>query len=184
MNKYIIDHQEAFTKTLDFFHKDIATLRTGRANPAILDSVQVEAYGTWNPLNALGNISVSDASSLIIAPWDKSVAKDIEKAIVAADLGLSVVNEGDKLRLSVPQLTEENRKELVKKLNVKMEAARVELRQVRDQVKNIIEAAFADKEVSEDDKFRFLKELEDVVSKKNDEIKEMRDKKEKDIMTI
>ena len=184
MNQYIISHQEAFAKTLDFFQKDIASLRTGRANPAILDSVQVEAYGTWNPINALGNISVSDASSLVISPWDKSVSKDIEKAIVAADLGLSVVNEGDKLRLSVPQLTEENRKELVKKLNAKMEAARVELRQVRDQVKSAIEAAFTAKELSEDDKFRFLKELEEAVAKKNDEIKELRDKKEKDIMTI
>jgi len=121
MNQFISLKEADFRAVLDFFQRDTATLRTGRANPAILDNVFVEAYGVRTPLNALANINVSDASSLIVVPWDKSVSKDIEKAIMTADLGLSVVNEGDRLRLSVPQLTEENRKDLVKKLNVKKE---------------------------------------------------------------
>jgi ribosome recycling factor len=184
MNQYLQNKQSEFTGALDFFKKEISVLRTGRANPALLDSVQVEAYGVMNPLNAVGNIAVADARSIIIAPWDKSVIKSIEKAIVDAGLGFGVVNEGDKIRLTVPPLTEENRKDLVKKLNEKIEKARISLRGARDGVKNLIEKAFDDKEFSEDDKFRFIKELDEFSAKKNEELKEIRDRKEKDIMEI
>lgn len=184
MNQYINQFEQKFTGAIEFFVRDIASLRTGRANPAILDNVQIEAYGAKSPINALANVAISDSASLVITPWDKNVAKDIEKAIITADLGLSVVNEGGKIRVSVPPLTEENRRELVKKLNAKLEDARVELRQVRDQVKTTIEKAFEDKALGEDDKFRFIKELDEYMSKKNEQLKELKDKKEKDIMTI
>ncbi|MFA5000091.1 MAG: ribosome recycling factor [Patescibacteria group bacterium] len=184
MNAYLQEKQNSFIGALDFFKKEIATLRTGRANPGVLDSVQVEAYGVMNPLNAVGNIAVADTRSIVIAPWDKGVIKNIEKAIIDAGLGFGVVNEGDKIRLTVPPLTEENRKELVKKLNEKMEKTRVQLRTARDQVKNLIEAAFDDKEISEDDKFRFIKELDEFTAKKNEELKDTRDRKEQDIMEI
>ncbi|MHB8904171.1 MAG: ribosome-recycling factor, partial [Patescibacteria group bacterium] len=137
-----------------------------------------------NPVNAVANIAVSDSRCILISPWDKSVIKAIEKAIIDAGLGLGVVNEGDKIRLTVPPLTEENRKELVKKLNEKMEKTRIILRGVRDAVKNAIERAYEDKEISEDDKFRAMKELDEFSAKKNDELKDMRDRKEKDIMEI
>ncbi|MFA5163073.1 MAG: ribosome recycling factor [Patescibacteria group bacterium] len=184
MNQYLNDKQADFAQALEFFKKEIATLRTGRANPAVLDSVQVEAYGVLNPLNAVGNISVSDARSIVIAPWDKTVLKAIEKAIIEADLGLGVVNEGDKIRLTVPALTEENRKELAKRLSEKMEKSRIVLRQAREEVKSKIEAAFGAKEISEDEKFRFIKELDEFAAKKNEELKEIKDRKEKDIMEI
>jgi ribosome recycling factor len=184
MNQYLQAKQTDFSHALEFFKKEVSALRTGRANPAVLDNVQVEAYGTTNPLNAVGNIAVSDSRSIIIAPWDKSIIKSLEKAIVEANLGLGVVNEGDKIRLTVPPLTEENRKELVKKLNEKMEKTRIILRTARDGAKNLIEKAFADKELSEDDKFRFVKELDEFSAKKNDELKEARDRKERDIMEI
>lgn len=184
MNQYISDRQSAFTQLEDYFKKDISGLRTGRINPAMLDAVQVEAYGTRSPINALGNISLSDSSSILISAWDKSVLKDIEKALVIADLGFSIVNEGERLRLSMPPLTEENRRELVKKLGVKFEQARVELRKLRDEIKTEIEKAFAAKELGEDDKFRFLKELEEEISDRNNNLKDISDKKEKDIMTI
>lgn len=171
-------------KAIDFFKKDIANLRTGRANPAILDGVQAEAYGVRTPLNGLANINISDGKSMVIAPWDKGVLKNIEKAIVEADLGLGVVNEGDKIRLTVPQMTEENRKDLVKKLNEKQETARVSLRKVRDEIKGSIEDAEDDKEISEDDRYRFMEELEEVVKAKNEELKNIKDKKEEEIMTI
>jgi ribosome recycling factor len=103
---------------------------------------------------------------------------------VFADLGVGVVNEGDKIRLTVPMLTEENRKELVKKLNTKMEDARIVIRQLRDEVKQEIEAAFEDKTIAEDDKFRFVKELDESVNAYNEELKTKRDAKEKDIMTV
>lgn len=184
MNQYLQDRQNDFNSALDFFKKEIGTLRTGRANPSVLETVQVEAYGVMNPLNAVANISVSDTRSIVVAPWDKGVIKSIEKAIVEADLGLGVVNEGDKVRLTVPPLTEENRKELVKKLNEKMEKVRIILRGVREKIKEAIENAFDDNEISEDDKFRFIKELDEFSAKKNDELKSIRDRKETDVMEI
>jgi len=184
MNKYIQAKQGEFQKVLDFFKKDISVLRTGRANPSVLDGILVEAYGAKTPLSGVGSINVSDARSMVVSPWDKSVLKDIEKAIVEAGLGFGVVNEGEKIRLTLPMMTEENRRDLVKKLNEKMEGARVNLRKVRDEIKADIENAEGDKEISEDDKFRFLKELDEEVKAKNDEVKNIRDKKEEDIMTI
>lgn len=184
MSNFLQDHHEDFNGVIDFFKKDIASLRTGRANPVMLDGVQVEAYGVMNSLSGVASVSVTDARSFLISPWDKSVVKAIEKGIVEANLGLGIVNEGDKIRLSIPPLTEENRRDLVKKLNERLEKARISLRQVREEVKGIIQTAFDAKEISEDDKFRAEKELDDFVSKKNDELKDVRDKKEKDIMEI
>lgn len=184
MNSYLEAKQKDFNGALDFFKKEISALRTGQANPSVLDTVQVEAYGIMNPLNAVANISVSDSRSILIAPWDKGVIKSIEKALIEADLGLGVVNEGDKVRLSVPPLTEENRRDLVKKLNEKMEKVRIILRGARDNIKGAIEKAATDKEISEDDKFRFVKELDEFSAKKNEELKNMRDRREKDIMEI
>ncbi len=184
MNQYLQENQSEFANALDFFKKEIASLRTGQANPSVLDVVSVEAYGVMNPVNAVGNISVSDNKSIVITPWDKGVVKAIEKGIMEANLGLGVINEGDKIRLTVPPLTEENRRDLVKKLNEKMEKTRIILRGVRDDVKKIIEKAFDDKEMSEDDKMRAMKELDEYTAKKNEELKDMRDKKEKDIMEI
>ena len=176
--------QHDLAKIIDFFKKDISSLRTGRANPGILDGVLVEAYGAKTPLAGLASISVPEARSIVITPWDKSIIKDVERAVVTADLGLNPVNEGDKIRLVVPQLNEENRKELVKKLNEKMENSRVALRQTRDEIKELIEVAFKNKATSEDDKFRFFKELDEEIARKNDELKKIKDKKEEEIMTI
>lgn len=159
-------------------------MRTGRANPAMLDGVTVEAYGVRSPLNTLANINVGDSSSVLVSPWDKGLVKAVEKAIVEADLGLGVVNEGDKIRINIPSLTEENRKDLVKKLSAKLETARVEIRKLRDDIKSKIEKDFEAKELAEDDKFRYIKELDEEISKKNEELKELKDKKEKEIMTI
>jgi len=184
MSNFLQDHTEEFTSVIEFFKHDISSLRTGRANPIMLDGVQVEAYGVMNPLNGVANITVSDSRSFVITPWDKSITKAVEKGIVEANLGLGIVNEGDKIRLSIPPLTEENRKELVKKLNERLEKARISLRQVREEVKSGIEKEFEAKEISEDEKFRYEKELDEFMVKRNDELKELRDKKEKDIMEI
>jgi ribosome recycling factor len=184
MNQYIQIKQKEFQGAIEFFKKDIANLRTGRANPAMLDGIMAEAYGVKTPLNGLANIAVADAKSMTISPWDKNILKDIEKAITAANLGIGVVNEGDKIRLTIPQITEENRKELARKLNEKMEDARIAVRKIRDEVKEDIEKDETDKKISEDDKFRFIKELDEEARNKNDEIKEIREKKEQEIMTI
>jgi ribosome recycling factor len=184
MNEYLQKKQADFTTALDFFKKEISALRIGRANPSILEKVSVEAYGVLNPINAVANIAVTDSHSMVIAPWDRVLMKSIEKAIVEADLGLGVINEGDKIRLTVAPLTTENRQELVKKLNEKMEKSRISLRGVRDNIKNSIESVFDSKEISEDDKFRFIKELDAFSANKNEELKSTRDSKEKDIMEI
>lgn len=184
MNEYIELKQEEFTKAIEFFKKEISNLRTGRANPNMLENVLVDAYGVKTPLNGVATINVPDSQSITVAPWDKGVVKDVEKAIVEADLGVSVVNEGEKIRLTMPKMTEENRRDIVKKLNEKMENSRIQLRHVRDEIKTSIEKAEKEKEITEDEKFTYLKELDEEVKKKNDELKEIRDKKEKDIMTI
>ena len=184
MNNYIQVKKEEFDRVVDFFKKDIATVKIGRANPAMLDGVLVEAYGVKNPINAVANVSVSDARSMVLAPWDKGVSKSIEKAIIEANLGVGVVNEGDKIRINIPQMTQENRLESVKKVNEKQEKAKISARQLRDEIKTAIEEAFASKEIGEDDKFRFVKELDEEIGKLNDAIKELRDKKEKEVMEI
>lgn len=184
MNSYLSAKQEEFVNIIEFFKKDIASLRTGRANAAMLDSLKVEAYGTMNPISAVGNVSVPDARCLVVTPWDKSIVKNIEKAVIEAGLGFGIVNEGDKVRLTIPPLTEENRKELVKKLGERLEKARISLRQAREEVKGGIEAAQSAKEISEDDKFRAIKELDEYVATKNEELRTIRDKKEQDIMEI
>lgn len=184
MNQYLEEKQADFNSTLDFFKKDIASLRTGQANPSVLEGIQIEAYGVMNPINAVANISLNDNSSMVITPWDKGVIKTIEKGIIAADLGLGIINEGDKIRLTVPALTEENRRDLVKKLNEKMEKTRIVIRNNRDTVKDLVETAFDEKEISEDEKFRFMKELDEFTAKKNTELKSLRDLKEEGIMKI
>jgi len=184
MNQYIEAKKNDLVKAIDFFKKDISSLRTGRANPSILDNIMVEAYGAKTALVGLASVTVPEARSIVVAPWDKNITKDIEKAIAAADLGINPVNEGDKIRLVMPQLTEENRHELVKKLHEKMETARISLRQVRDEIKELIEAAFKSKGMSEDDKFRFFKELDEEIARRNDELKKIKEKKEEEVMTI
>lgn len=184
MNNYIQAKREEFDRVIDFFKKDIATVKIGRANPAMLDGVLVEAYGVKNLINAVANVSVSDARSMVLAPWDKGVSKSIEKAIIEANLGVGVVNEGDKIRINIPQMTQENRLESVKKVNEKQEKAKISARQLRDEIKTAIEEDFAGKEIGEDDKFRFIKELDEEIGKLNDTIKELRDKKEKEVMEI
>jgi ribosome recycling factor len=184
MNKYIQSQQGELNKSIEFFKKEISSLRTGRANPAIFEGVLVEAYGSKSALNSMANISVSDSRSMLVAPWDKNVIKDIEKALVEANLGVGIVNEGTKIRITVPLMTEENRRDLVKKLNEKTEKAKISLRQIRDEIKNSIESAEEQKEIGEDDKFRFLKEMDEEIKRKTDEVEEIRKKKEEDILTI
>jgi ribosome recycling factor len=184
MNNFIKLKESALNGAIDFFKKEISSLRTGRANPSLLDGVLVDAYGAKNPINAVASISVSDSKSMVVSPWDRSVLKEIEKGIVEANLGLGVVNEGDKIRVSIPSMTEENRKDLVKKLNEKMEKSRISLKQIREEIKDEIESAEDGKEINEDDKFRFVKELDDEIRKYNEKVKTIRDEKEKEIMTI
>lgn len=184
MNQYIENKKEDFNKAIEFFKKEIASLRTGQANPNILEGIQVDSYGVKTPLNGVASINVPDGHSITLAPWDKNIIKEIEKAVVEANLGVGVVNEGDKIRINIPKMTEENRKDLVKKLNEKNEIAKISLRKTRDEIKTDIEASEKNKEITEDDKFKFIKELDEEINNQYNILKEMRDAKERDIMTI
>jgi ribosome recycling factor len=180
----IDNHKEAFIKAVDHFVTDIATLKTGRANPAILDSISVDSYGAMSPINQVASVSVPDARSIVIQPWDKGVLEGLEKAIRDSDLGLSPVNEGDKIRITIPQMTEESRKDIVKTLHQKTEEARIALRNVRDSVKDEILEAEKNKEFGEDEKFTLMEELDKAVGSYNTQIKDISDKKEADIMKV
>jgi len=180
----IDQHQEDFSKALEHFKTDISGLKTGRANPAILDQITVEAYGAKSPLNQVASISVPEARSIVVQPWDKSVLKDVEKALRDSDLQLSLVNEGDKIRIVIPQMTEESRKEIVKILHAKAEEARIAVRNTRDEIKEEIIDAEKNKEFGEDEKFSLMEQLDKTTGKFNDQIKEIAEAKEKEIMTV
>jgi len=179
----IDDNLGDFAKAIDHYQQEIGRLKTGRVTPMLLDSIRVEAYGIKNPLNQLGSVTI-DGRSLLIQPWDKNVIKDIEKAIVESDLGLSPANEGERIRVSIPPLTEETRKEIVKLLHQKAEQAKVAIRQIRDQVREEIMEAEKNKEFGEDEKFSLLEEVDKKVGGFNDQIKNITEEKEEEIMTV
>lgn len=177
-------YSSEFKKIEERLKTDLDHLRTGRANASILDLVQVEAYGAMTPLKGMASITIPDSKTIAIEPWDKSILKEIEKAIVAANLGLQPVNDGKAVRLVMPPMTEEFRKELIKVVNQKMEQARIALRQLRDQIREKIFAEEKAKTMGEDERFRLQEKLDKQAKDFNDKIKLMGEEKEKEIMTI
>ncbi len=170
-----------FEKTLDFLRQEISSIRTNRATPALLENIQVEVYGSKMPLIQLASIQAPEANILTVEPWDRQVIKDVEKAIHNASLGLSVANEGTFLRINIPPMTEETRKELLKVLNHKLEQARQAVRGVRDKVKEEIIQAEKNKEISEDDKYKLIEELDEMTREYTGHIQTIGEKKEAEI---
>lgn len=181
---YISAHNGEFQDSIDFLKLDLSSLRTGRATPALVENVMVEAYGARTALIGLASISTPDSRTLVIEPWDKGILKDIEKGIQEAKLGLNPVVQGKLVRITLPSLTEESRKELIKVMGEKLEQARIAVRGVRDAVKTEVLKAEKDKEISEDDKYRLLEQLDKTAAGWNDKIKKIGEDKEKEIMTI
>jgi ribosome recycling factor len=170
-----------FEKTIEFLRQDLASLRTNRATPALLENLSVEVYGSKMPLIQLASIQSPEPRTLSVEPWDKQVIKDIEKAIQTASLGLSVANEGTFLLVTMPPMTEETRRELIKVLSHKLEQARQAVRGVRDKVKEEILQAEKNKEISEDEKYKLIEELDKLTREYIDEIQTIGDKKEDEI---
>ena len=160
------------------------TLRTGRANAAMLDQVMVDYYGTPTPLAQAANIKVPEPALLVIEPWDKSMAAPIEKAIRNADLGFNPASDGKVIRVPVPQLTEERRKDLVKKAHVMAEEARTAIRQVRRDGNEKLKKLLKDREISEDDEKRGLDEIQKLTDRHIDEVASVLKLKETDIMAV
>ncbi|MBI4653248.1 ribosome recycling factor [Candidatus Kuenenbacteria bacterium] len=180
----IESHKSEFEKVIDFFEKDLEKLRIGRANPALVENLMVESYGGQMSLKQLANINVSDGKTIIIQPWDKSLLKEIEKAISMSNLNLPCATEGDIIRINIPPMTEQLRKEVVIVVHQKAEQARVNIRQLRDEVRNKIQQQEREKQISEDDKFRYFKDLDKITDEYNEKIKNIGERKEKEIMTI
>lgn len=171
-------------KALEHSKQDIASLRTGRATAQMLDPVMVEAYGTHMKIMEVASVQAPDPTLLVVTPWDKSLLEAVEKGISKADLNLNPVVDGDLIRIAVPPLTEEKRREMVKTLQKKIEAAKVMLRTIRTDAKQEIENQEGAGGISEDDVARDLEELERRHKQYLDELDKLSQSKEKELMTV
>ncbi len=175
----IKDVESRMRKSIEAAQSDFATLRTGRANPAILDAIKVDYYGQTMPVNQLGTVVAPEARTLLITPWDKGALPLIEKAITNSNLGLTPNNDGATIRLNIPALTTERRKEFVKQLSQKAEAAKVSLRNIR---RDAIEAAKKDEEVTEDEAKRAEKDIQKILDTFMAELETIQKAKETELL--
>ena len=184
MEKHIKDCTSRMQKSIDSLEKDFSRLRTGRASTALVDNIRVEYYGTPTPLNQVASVSIPDSRTISISPWDRNAFSNIEKAIMKSDLGLTPINDGRAIRINIPPLTEERRKDLVKMAKKYTEEAKVAIRNVRRDVNEALKKMQAAKEISEDD----LHKAQDEVQKTTDNFVKKADtvlaEKEKEIMEI
>lgn len=184
MEKHIKDCTSRMQKSIDSLEKDFSRLRTGRASTALVDNIRVEYYGTPTPLNQVASVSIPDSRTISISPWDRNAFSNIEKAIMKSDLGLTPINDGRAIRINIPPLTEERRKDLVKMAKKYTEEAKVAIRNVRRDVNEALKKMQTAKEISEDD----LHKAQDEVQKATDSFVKKADsvlaEKEKEIMEI
>ncbi|NLY88138.1 MAG: ribosome recycling factor [Firmicutes bacterium] len=176
--------QESMEKVIAATKRDFSTIRTGRANPAILERVQVECYGSLTPLKQIAGISAPEPRLLVVQPWDKSIINDVEKAIQKADLGLNPTNDGTVIRLAIPQLTEERRKELVRMVKKEAEEKRVLVRNVRRDAKEKVKKMEKDGLISEDESRKAMDEIQKLTDKYVAEIDKLLAAKEAEIMEV
>ena len=174
---------EKATGAKQWLQHEYQNLRTGRANPALLDGIQVSAYGTATPLKQIGNVTVEDARTLRVIPWDAALVKEVEKAITAADLGVGDGSDATGVRVTFPELTSERREEIVKVAKGKLEDARRTVKQAREEVWNDIQDKEKDGELSEDEKFHNKDELQKKVDAIHEELEKLFDAKEAEITT-
>jgi len=171
-------------KAIENLKHEFTIIRTGRASISLLEGIRVAYYGSQVPLNQVANIVIPEVRLMEIKPWDKSVLPEIEKAIIKSDLGLSPVNDGKIIRLKIPPLTEERRRELVKRIAKIAEDHRVELRNIRRQVKDELRELETKKVVSEDDKFKAMEKINEITNEYIEKIDETFRQKEKEIMEV
>ena len=184
MKEQIKEYNDKMQKTIDHLESEFATIRAGRANPHVLDRIKVDYYGTPTPVQQVGNISIPEPRIIVIQPWEKSLLKEIEKAIQMSDIGFNPTNDGQVIRLVFPELTEERRKELVKDVKKKGEADKVAIRNIRRDGNDAFKKLAKSEDISEDE----IKQLEDELQKLTDKfiktVDDMVDAKSKDILTV
>ncbi len=175
---------EASDEALEWFEKEISGLRSGRVKPALVDSIQVELYGSRNPIKGLASVSNMDARTILISPWDKNAIPAIEKAITEANIGVMPTVDGSNIRLAFPSLTEEVRAQTIKTLHAKAEETRIRMRQGRDEALRLLKQEKEKGDISEDDFYGGKKHLDELIAKVQTVIEERTKAREVDIKTI
>ena len=182
MNEKIKIYDEKMQKTIDHLEADYQGIRAGRANPHVLDRLRVDYYGTPTPIQQVGNITIPEARMIQIAPWEKSLIKEIEKAILASDIGITPSNDGSVIRLVFPELTEERRKDLVKEVKKKAEECKVAIRNIRRDGNEAFKKIA--KEISEDEVKQLEEELQKITDKYIKEVDKLTEAKSAEILTV
>ncbi len=180
MNEAIIQRKENFEKALAHFAEEASKLRTGRAHPGLVENILVDYYGSKTPLKQIATINIPEARQITIQPWDKNALEAVATALQTSDLGLNPSNDGNLLRLNLPALTEERRKDLVKTLNSRAEEGRIAIRTIREEALQDIQK----QTISQDETFRAKEDLQKVVDEYNEKLEALRKKKEEDILTV
>ncbi len=184
MNDKIVAYSEKMDKTIAVLEEDYASIRAGRANPHLLDKLKVDYYGTPTGIQGVANVSVPEARIIQIQPWESKMIKEIEKAILASDIGITPSNDGRVIRLVFPELTEERRKDLCKDIKKNAENARVAIRNIRRDANDAIKKLGKNSEISEDEQKTIEDEIQKLTDKKIAEIDKLAEVKEKEIMTV
>ena len=181
---FVKEAEARMLKTIESVKSDFASVRAGRANPSVLDRIMVEYYGTPTPLNQVASISSPDPRQLVIQPWDSSLLRPIEKAILTSELGINPQNDGRIIRLTFPQLTEDRRKDLTKQVRKYAEGGKVAIRNIRRDAMDKVKAAKKKSEITEDDAKDYEKKLQDVTDKFIKKVDELCAEKEKELMSV
>ena len=184
MKEQYTEIEQKMKKSINVLHDELSTVRAGRANPAILDKVMVDYYGVATPVPQVGTISVPEARTLIVQPWDATMLKEIEKAILASDIGINPNNDGKVIRLNFPQLNEERRKELVKQVHKYGEGCKVAIRSIRRDAIEVFKAQKKKSEITEDDLKDIEKDIQDLTDKYVKEVDGVLQAKEKEILEV
>lgn len=178
------EFEEKMKKSINVFVENLGSIRAGRANPKILNNIQVEYYGTPTPIAQVASVSVPEARMIVVQPWDKSILGEIEKAIQKADIGINPINDGNVIRLNFPELNEERRKEIVKEIKTMTEEAKVSIRNIRRDSMELVKDLEKKSEISEDELKVAENEVQKLTDKYNKEIDNEFDKKQKEILSI
>lgn len=184
INEIKQDSEKRMKKTIEVLQIDMTKIRTGRANVGLLDHVQVDYYGTLTPLNQVANVSASDSRTILVTPWEKSMVAAVEKAILTSDLGLNPATAGSAIRVPMPPLTEERRKELIKVVRSEAEQGKVSIRNIRRDANSQLKDLVKDKSISEDDERRAVEVIQKLTDKYILEVDALLAEKEKDLMEV